>query len=156
MSEPGPAEQAKRAMCEQVRQYLELRDQHGAPKAREIALSGLPERQAARMGPLIESKGLADGLSAAVPGLAAIGITTDFVDVSTESEDAALEIMLTCSCRVAATELGLPDAEPVVCGLDLAATERAFPDLDVRVLARQTDGRNVCVFRFARPRLETP
>jgi predicted ArsR family transcriptional regulator len=90
-----------------------------------------------------------------VPGLAAIGIITDVVDVSTESEDAALEIMLTCSCQVAAAELGLPAAEPVVCGLDLAATERAFPNLDVTVLARQTDGRNVCVFRFARPRLET-
>lgn len=156
MPEPGPAERAKRALCEQARQYLELRERHGVTEAREIALSGLPERQKARLGPLIESKGLADGLSAAIPGLAAIGITTDFVDVSTESEDAALEIMLTCSCRVAAAELGLAEAEPVVCGLDLAATERAFPDLDVAVLARQTDGRNVCVFRFARPRLEIP
>lgn len=90
-----------------------------------------------------------------MPGLAAIGITTDFVDLSTETEDAALEIMLTCSCKVAAAELDLAEAEPVVCGLDLAATERAFPDLDVRVLARQTDGRNVCAFRFARPRLES-
>lgn len=155
MPEPGPAEHATRAMCDQVRRYLELRDQHGAATAREIALVGLPERQAARMGPLIESTSLADGLSAAVPGLAAIGITTDFVDVSTESEDAALEIMLTCSCRVAARELGLAEAEPVVCDLDLAATSQAFPDLDVRVLARQTDRRNVCVFRFSRPRLET-
>ncbi|MCT2587156.1 hypothetical protein [Actinophytocola gossypii] len=137
-----------------MRQYLELREKHGASEAREIALVGLPERQVARLGPLIESKGLADGLSAAVPGLAAIGITTDFVDVSTDTEDAALEIMLTCTCQVAADELGLTEAEPVVCDLDLAATDRAFPELDVRVLARQTDRRNVCVFRFARPRME--
>jgi hypothetical protein len=142
-------------MCEQVRHYLELRARHGAAEARELALVGLPERQAARLGPLIESTALADGLAAAVPGLAAIGITTDFVDVSTESEDAALEIMLTCSCRVAAERLELAEAEPVVCDLDLAATRRAFPDLDVRVLARQTERRNVCVFRFARPRQET-
>ncbi|OLF15504.1 hypothetical protein [Actinophytocola xanthii] len=140
-----------------MRQYLELRERHGPAEAREIALSGLPERQAARLGPLIGSASLAEGLSAAVPGLAAVGITTDFVDVSTEAEDAALEIMLTCTCRVAAEGLGLAEteAEPVLCELDLLATERAFPDLDVRVLARQTDRRNVCVFRFARPRLET-
>jgi hypothetical protein len=90
-------------------------------------------------------------MAKAIPGLDAIGISTEFVDVSTGDEDAALEVMLTCSCLAAAAELGLPRAEPVVCELDLAATERAFPGLNVATLSRQTDGKKVCVFRFSRP-----
>ncbi|MEU5261113.1 hypothetical protein [Amycolatopsis sp. NPDC021455] len=138
-------------MCDQVRAYLELRRKHGAAEAEELSLAGLPERQRGRIGPLIEHGRLADGLAKAVPGLDAIGISTEFVDVSTEDEDAALEVMLTCSCLAAAERLGLEPAEPVVCGLDLTATERAFPDLTVRTLSRQTEGRKLCVFRFSRP-----
>jgi hypothetical protein len=139
-------------MCEQVRRYLDLKQRYGPAQARELALDGLPERQVARMGPLIDHDGLATGMAKAVPGLAAIGISTEFVDVSTQTEDAALEVMLTCPCLVAAQRLGLAEAEPMVCELDLAATERAFPDLTINILARQTDRSKVCVFRFSRPR----
>lgn len=107
-------------------------------------------RQAARIGPLIDHHRLAEGLATAVPGLAAIGIAAEFVDDSRPGEDAALEVMLTCSCLAAAERLGLTPPEPIVCELDLAATERAIPGLSTRVLARQTDQKKVCVFRFSR------
>lgn len=146
-----PAEHAARAACDQVRQYLELEAEHGTDRARQIAVNGLVRRQADRIGPLIEHAPLAAGLGTAAPGLEAIGISTEFVDDSTEGEDAAVEVMLTCTCVDACRRLGLAEARPVLCDLDLAATEKAVPGLRTQVLARQTDGRKVCVFRFSRP-----
>jgi hypothetical protein len=143
-------------MCDQMSHYLVLEAEHGPREAKEIALRGMPERQAARMGPLLDRGSLAEGMSLAVPGLDAIGISTEFVDASSDKEDVAVEVMLTCSCLLAARTLGLPDAPPVVCDLDLTATERAFPGLHIRVLARQTDGKKVCAFRFSRRRRSEP
>jgi hypothetical protein len=139
-------------MCDQMSHYLVLEAEHGPQRAKEIALRGMPERQAARMGSLLERGSLADGMSLAIPGLDAIGISTEFFDASSDEEDVAVEVMLTCSCLLAARTLGLSDARPVVCDLDLTATERAFPGLHTRVLARQTDGKKVCAFRFSRTR----
>jgi hypothetical protein len=149
MSENAAAH-ARRAMGEQLRRYLELRDEHGPDRAREMALAGMPQRQAARLGPALAAPTLADGLGPAVPALAAIGLRVEFLDISTPEEDAAVEIMLDCSCRAAAAELGRETIEPVLCELELEAARRAFPDFGIRTLARQADGRHVCAFRFSR------
>jgi hypothetical protein len=145
-----PSERMRQLLGEQLRQFLALRAEHGPDRAREIALAGLPERQSARLGPLLQNPKLAHGLAQAAPALAEIGILTEFIDVSTADEDAAVEVMLTCTCLAAAAELGQQAAEPVICDLDVEATRRAFPDLRISTLARQTDERRICAFRLSR------
>jgi hypothetical protein len=145
------SERMRQLLGEQLRQFLALRAEHGLDRAREIALDGLPQRQLARMGPMLANPNLAQGLAQAAPALAELGILTEFIDVSTPDEDAAVEVMLSCTCLAAAAELGQQTAEPVICDLDLEATRRAFPDLRISTLARQTDKKRICAFRFSRP-----
>jgi hypothetical protein len=141
-------------VADQVRAVLELRKEHGPDRARELSVEAMVGKQRDRMAPLIDGRTLAAGLGQAKPALASIGIVTEFLDASTPDQDVAVEVMLTCSCRLAADALGLDPPEPIVCDLDLAATAEALPELEVTVLGRQTAGAAVCAFRFARPRTE--
>ncbi|RKS77042.1 hypothetical protein BZB76_2411 [Actinomadura pelletieri DSM 43383] len=142
----------RRGLCDQLRRHLELRAEQGPERAREAMLDGLPEKQAARLGPAVAAGSLAEGMARALPWLAAAGLVHEVVDDSRPDEDAAIEIALTCTCVTAAEELGLAAAEtePLLCDLELEATRRAFPRLRVRALARRAEGARVCVFRYSR------
>ncbi|WP_073489972.1 hypothetical protein [Streptoalloteichus hindustanus] len=147
---------AIRHATERLRRYHRLRALHGASHARELMVREETANQAATLGPLLGADTLATGFARAVPILASLGLVVDFVDVSTGDEDAALELMITCTCLRAAEELGAAEREPVLCDVELAAACRALPVLSAQVLARQTDGRPCCVFRYARRRDANP
>ncbi|MFC6881376.1 MULTISPECIES: L-2-amino-thiazoline-4-carboxylic acid hydrolase [Actinomadura] len=142
----------RRGLAERLGRYRELRERLGPERAREAMLEGLPEKQAARLGPAVEGERLAAGMARALPWLEAAGLVHEVVDDSRPGEDAALEIALTCTCATAAEVLGLDPraAEPLLCDLEAEATRRAFPGLDVRALAHRTGGGRVCVFRYRR------
>lgn len=145
-------DETRGTLREQLRRYLELRAEHGADRAREMMLEGFPERQTARLGPLMGDATLAGGLRRALPWLEMAGLVHEVVDDSGHGEDTALEITLTCTCLTAADELGIDaaKAEPLLCDLEVEATRRAFPDLRVESLCHQTNGGRVCVFRYSR------
>lgn len=142
----------RRELTDRLRRYHELRERLGPERAREAMLEGFPEKQAARLGPALKEADLARGLARALPWLEAVGLVHEIVDDSRPGEDAALEIAFTCTCTTAAAGIGIaPErAEPLLCDLELEATRRAFPELDVRALAHRTEGKRVCVFRYRR------
>ncbi|MDL4777569.1 MULTISPECIES: hypothetical protein [Thermomonosporaceae] len=147
-------EDLRRGLAERLRRYRGLREELGPERAREVMLEGLPEKQAARLGPALKEDRLARGMARALPWLEAAGLVHEIVDDSRPGEDAALEIAFTCTCLTAADALGAGAgagrAEPLLCGLELEATRRAFPELDVRALAHRAEGKRVCVFRYSR------
>ncbi|MFC4906989.1 L-2-amino-thiazoline-4-carboxylic acid hydrolase [Actinomadura gamaensis] len=142
----------RRGLAEQLRRYRELRERLGPERAREAMLDGLPEKQAARLGPAVAAGALAEGMAKALPWLEAAGLVHEVVDERLPGEDAALEIAFTCTCVTAAEELGLSadQTEPLLCDLEVEATRRALPELDVRALAHRAEGARVCVFRYRR------
>ncbi|KAB7847304.1 L-2-amino-thiazoline-4-carboxylic acid hydrolase [Streptomyces mobaraensis] len=144
--------QTRRMLGDRLRRYLELEAERGPEEAREVLLDGYPERQAARMGPLITGCSLAEGFGRALPRFAAMGFLEEAIDVSTDDEDVVMEVCRTCMCLTAAEDIGLSEPRPVLCELDFEATRRAFPEMSAESLRRQTDGHHVCVFRYARPR----
>jgi predicted ArsR family transcriptional regulator len=145
------SEQTRQMMRERLRRYVELRDEHGDEKAREILLEGYPERQRARMGPRIEGRPLVEGFREALEVFTKMGFQEESLDASTDDTDAVMQVCRTCMCVTAAKELEV-DPTPVLCELDFEATRRAFPEMTVEGLLHQADGRHVCVFRYARPR----
>ncbi|WP_171165617.1 L-2-amino-thiazoline-4-carboxylic acid hydrolase [Streptomyces sp. I05A-00742] len=147
-------EQTRRMLRDRLRRYLELEAERGPEEATEVLLEGYPERQAARMGPLITGCSLAEGFGKALPRFAAMGFLEEAIDVSTADEDVVMEVCRTCMCLTAAEELGLSEPRPILCELDFEATRRAFPHLSAESLRRQTDGHHACVFRYARPRTD--
>ncbi|MER5784560.1 L-2-amino-thiazoline-4-carboxylic acid hydrolase [Streptomyces mobaraensis] len=146
----------RRMLSDRLRRYLELEAERGPEEAREVLLDGYPERQAARMGPLITGCSLAEGFGKALPLFAAMGFLEEAIDVSTDDEDVVMEVCRTCMCLTAAEDLGLAEPRPVLCELDFEATRRAFPEMSAESLRRRTDGHHVCVFRYARPRPAAP
>ncbi|WP_405951557.1 L-2-amino-thiazoline-4-carboxylic acid hydrolase [Streptomyces prunicolor] len=145
-------EQTRRMLRDRLRRYLELEAELGPKEATEVLLDGYPERQAARMGPLITGCSLAEGFGKALPLFAAMGFLEEAVDISTDEEDVVMEVCRTCMCLTAAEELGLDEPRPILCELDFEATRRAFPHLSIAGLRQQTEGHHACVFRYARPR----
>lgn len=143
----------RKDLAERLDRYRRLRVERGLEAAREELLDGLPEKQAARLGRAVKAERLADGMAAMLPWLEAAGLHHEIVDASRPGEDAALEIAFTCTCLTAVEELGVDaeEAGPVLCDLELEATRRAFPQLDVAALAHRTRGSRVCVFRYSRP-----
>jgi len=145
-------EQTRRMLRDRLRRYLELEAELGPKEATEVLLDGYPERQAARMGPLITGCSLAEGFGKALPLFAAMGFLEEAVDISTDEEDVVMEVCRTCMCLTAAEELGLDEPRPILCELDFEATRRAFPHMSIAGLRQQTEGHHACVFRYARPR----
>lgn len=135
---------------ERMASYLRLREEMSEREAIEVLLEGYPERQRARMRPYIENARLAAGFGRVLPVFAEMGVHEEVIDMSSNGVDAAMEILTTCMCRNACTELGLPEPLPVLCELDFEATRRAFPGLSVEALRRQADGAHVCVFVYSR------
>jgi predicted ArsR family transcriptional regulator len=135
-----------------MERYVALREELGEEGAFEVLMEGYPERQRQLMGPYIEGSTLADGFGKVRDVFAQIGLGAEFLDASTPDEDAAYEVLTVCMCRKACDEIGMAQPSPVLCDLDVAATQRAFPDITLEVRHRVLDGAFACVFRYSRPR----
>jgi hypothetical protein len=138
---------------DKLQTYLRLVDELGGAAAWEASLEGYVERQKAEMGAFIDSEELAGGLRNAIPLLAAMGIEMEVVDISTGDVDAALEILKTCPCLEASRACGLSEPCSSLCQLDVEASRRAFPGMQVSALSTQSDdGSCVCIFKYERNR----
>lgn len=133
-----------------VARYLALRDELGHEQAFETLMEGYPEKQRRLMGPYIQGSSLADGFRQVREVFAQIGVRAEIVDASTADEDAAIEVLTVCMCRNACEEIGMTQPSSLLCELDFAATQRAFPEISVDVHHRVVDGAFACVFRYSR------
>jgi hypothetical protein len=136
------------------RTYRSVLDESGEEKARAALFDGYPARQRASMGPMIENHTLAEGFGQAVEIYRQIGMDMTIVDISSDDIDAVLEIQRTCPAleHNLHGEFGVERPCGLICELDVAATEAAFPDIRGDVLARMADGHSVCLFKYQRPR----
>jgi len=133
--------------------YKKIADQSGEQKAWDTLFDGYPERQQKNMGRFFEKHDtLAEAFSEAVPIYKQIGMDMQVVDISNRGKDAVLEIQRTCPCLVhhIHEEFGFAKPCHVICEMDIAATEAAFPGLRGSILARQADGDCVCMFKYER------
>ena len=133
-----------------VARYLALRDEVGHEEAFEALMEGYPEQQRRLMGPYIAGTSLAEGFRKVREIFAQIGVRAEIVDTSTPEVDAAIEVLTVCMCRNACEEIGTQPS-PLLCDLDFAATQRAFPEISVDVHHRVVDGAYACVFCYSRP-----
>jgi hypothetical protein len=155
-SQAGVKERRFRQLQRQrLERYRQLRVERGADQAREELLDGYPERQRTLMAPYLARPRLVEGFTQVLPVFGDLGLTADYIDVSTDTRDAALEILTTCMCRTAADDLGVTDQDGVLCELDLEATRRAFPELSAETVRRAVNGAPFCAFRYSRAS-ETP
>jgi len=133
--------------------YKKILDESGDQKAWDTLFEGYPERQRKNMGRFLEKhKTLAEGFTEAVPLYKQLGMDMQVVDISNNGKDAVLEIQRTCPCLKFNLhgENGFDKPCRVICEMDIAATEAAFPGLTGTILCRQADGNCVCMFKYER------
>lgn len=131
--------------------YKALNEQLGEAAAWEAMLEGFPEIQKQRMGPLLARPTLAEAFREAIPQFNSIGMEMDVVDISNHGTDAVLEIQRICPWLEVCREFGFEIPCHVICELDMAATRRAFPEMNGEILCRQALGAAVCIFKYERP-----
>lgn len=133
--------------------YKKVLDESGEKKAWDTLFDGYPERQRKNMGRFLEKHNtLADAFTEAVPFYKQIGMDMQVVDISNRGKDAVLEIQRTCPCLEFGLhkEVGFDKPCHVICEMDVAATEGAFPGIKGSILCRQADGSCVCMFKYER------
>ncbi len=132
-------------------QYVRLKKEMGEERAWEKMLEGYPERQRQKMGQYIDNTTLANGFSHAIPYYKKLGMTMQVVDISNRGIDAVLEIQYECPYLEMSKEYGIDNPCHVLCDMDIEATRRAFPDMNVRYVARQSEGDCICAYKYERP-----
>ena len=133
--------------------YRKMLDESGEKKAWESLFEGYPERQRKNMGKFLDSHPtLADAFSAAVAPYKQIGMDMEVVDISNNTTDGVLEIQRVCPCLKFGIHLESKFDKPchVICEMDVAATEAAFPGMKGAILSRMADGDCVCIFKYER------
>jgi predicted ArsR family transcriptional regulator len=130
--------------------YKTVLDKDGPQAAWDALMEGYPERQRNNMGPLIDNMSLHQAFEKAIPIYASFGMRMTAMDISNRGLDAVLETHTVCPFMDMASELGLERPCPVVCDMDVAATDAAFDDITGKVLTRLTDGDAVCMFTYSR------
>lgn len=134
--------------------YRRVTDESGEQKAWDTLFQGYPERQRANMGRLIEGNSLAEGFGKGVPLYKQIGMDMQVVDISNETTDAVLEIQRTCPAlkNQLHRQYGFDKPCKVICDMDIAATQAAFPGMKGKRLASMAEGDAVCMFKYERPK----
>jgi predicted ArsR family transcriptional regulator len=132
--------------------FKKIMDESGEQKAWDTCFEGYPERQKKMMGQFIDNNTLAGGFSAAVPFFKQIGMDMEVVDISTDDQDAVLEIQKLCPVLDVAREHGFEKPCRIICEMDVAATKEAFENMKGDVLARIADGHCICIFKYERPK----
>jgi hypothetical protein len=78
------------------------------------------------------------------------------VDISNNNMDAVLEIQRVCPALnfKLHSEFGFEKPCRVICEMDVAATNKAFADMNLKgsILCSQVDGNCVCMFKYERPK----
>ncbi|NTW70259.1 MAG: L-2-amino-thiazoline-4-carboxylic acid hydrolase [Chlorobiaceae bacterium] len=131
--------------------FRELSREVGEEKAWETMLTGFPELQKKRMGPLLALSTLIEGFNKAIPIFNASGMEMEAMDISNRGIDAALEIQKVCPYLEVCKEFGFDIPCHVICELDMEASSRAFPEMKGEILSRQALGSPVCIFKYERP-----
>jgi len=134
--------------------YRKLLDEAGEKTAWDTLFGGYPERQKAKMGPMIDGNTLFAGFSSAIANYKQMGMDMVIHDISNNGQDAVLEIQKTCPSLDNGwhTEYGVEKPCHVICEMDIAATEAAFPNIKGSILSRMADGDCVCLFKYERPK----
>src|SRR5215207_6498468 len=130
--------------------FRELVATVGEEQAFEKMLEGYPERQKKQLGALIDDTSLADGFTKAIPIFEKMGMEMGVYDISNLGVDAVIEVQRSCPVLAVCKEYGLAKPCRVICEMDVEASRRAFPGMDVEILSRQADGACVCVFKYER------
>jgi len=128
-----------------------LRKEMSDEEAWEKMLDGYPERQLQKMGQYINNATLVEGFRKAIPYYSKLGMVMDAVDISNNGMDAVLEIQRVCPYLEMAKGYGVEDPCHLLCDMDVEATKRAFPDMKVRYVCRQSKGDCVCAYKYERP-----
>lgn len=136
--------------------FRQVMDESGEQKAWEALFRGYPERQRANMGKMIEGCSLAEGFRKGIPLYKQMGMEMEVIDLSTDKVDAVLEIQRTCPAleKGLHKEYGFEKPCHVICEMDIAATQAAFPGMKGKILCRMADGDAVCLFKYERPALK--
>ncbi len=137
--------------------YRKVFDESGEKKAWDSLFDGYPERQRKNMGKYIDKHNtLAEAFSDAVAAYKQIGMEMQVVDVSNNGIDAVLEIQHVCPALNfnLHKDFGFEKPCHVICEMDIAATNKAFSDLNMKgsILCSQADGHSVCMFKYERPK----
>jgi hypothetical protein len=134
--------------------YRKLLDEADEKTAWDTLFNGYPERQKVNMGPKIEGTTLTAGFSSAIPNYKKMGMEMVIHDISNNGQDAVLEIQKACPILDNGwhTEFSFEKPCHIVCEMDIAATEAAFPNIKGSILARMADGNCVCLFKYERPK----
>ena len=133
--------------------YRKVMDEAGEKKAWDTLFEGYPERQRKNMGRFLDSHPtLAEAFSAAVAPYKQMGMDMQVVDISNEGTDGVLEIQRVCPCLKFGLHSEFKFEKPcrVICEMDVAATQEAFPGLKGSILSRMADGDCVCMFKYER------
>ena len=131
--------------------YKQLVDEIGEEAAFEQLMVNYPERQKELMGMFIEHDTIANGFQKVRPIFHLMGFETEFVDVSENGSDAALEIQRVCPVLPLAREYGFATPCRVVCEMSQEAARRAYPEMKASILSKISEGDCVCVFKYERP-----
>jgi len=132
--------------------FNELRKSMSEEDAYEEMLAGYPERQRRKIGEYIDNNTLAEGFGRAIPVYAKMGMQMAVTDISNNNMDAVIEIQRKCPYLEMAKEYGVEDPCRLLCDMDIEATNRAFPDMKARYIARQSEGDSVCAYIYQRPK----
>ena len=131
--------------------YKKLVDEVGEEAAFEKMMTNYPEQQKDLMGTFIEQNTIANGFRQSVPIFHLMGFRADFLDISENGSDAALEIQYVCPVLSLAKEYGFATPCRVVCEMSQEAARRAFPEIKANILSKISEGECVCVFKYERP-----
>jgi hypothetical protein len=137
--------------------YRKVLDESGEKKAWDALFDGYPERQRKNMGAYIAKHNtLAEAFTEAVAIYKQIGMEMQVVDISNNNMDAVLEIQRVCPALKFNLhgEFGFEKPCRVICEMDVAATNQAFADMNMKgsILCAQAEGSCVCMFKYERPK----
>ena len=135
--------------------YRKVLDESGEKKAWDTLFDGYPERQRKNMGKFLEKHPtLAEAFMDAVAPYKQIGMDMEVIDISNNTTDGVLEIQRICPCLKCGIHAEFKFDKPcnVICEMDVAATQAAFPGRKGAILSRMADGDCVCMFKYERDR----
>lgn len=130
--------------------FCQLKERVGEEQAWEEMVAAYVERQKNQMGALIANETVARGFARGIPIFARMGLDMEVFDISNNGMDAALEAQKNCPALQFCQEYGFAKPCHVICEMDVAASRRAFPDMNVEIISRQADGACVCLFKYER------
>ena len=137
--------------------YRKVTDEAGEKKAWDTLFEGYAERQRKNMGAYIEKHNtLAEAFTEAVAIYKQIGMEMQVVDISNNNMDAVLEIQRVCPALQVNLHKDFGFEKPchIICEMDVAATNQAFADMNMKgsILCAQAEGSCVCMFKYERPK----